>query len=211
MPKILIPRFCHRQRYVSIDGCTLTNAFDKTATIYPLLLIRWLSLQRLPSLLSTPAPDPASATSRSQLLPILRRIQQLLQPRHRLPIQQQPADEAPPTFCLAHPQRHPHSQPQHRHAGAKPTVFHIARHDAAADVRPPLVAAEPQDSEPSALGLKIEPFCCIIASHSGRPTLFDTHWLLFCAVSSLLTTNLIPPTLHGRHLDRRPRQIPPLF
>lgn len=187
------------------------NVLGKTATIYPLFLIRWLSFQRLPTLLSPPASGPAPATSRSQLLPILRRIKQLLQPCHRLPIQQQPADETPPTFCIAHPQRHSHSQSEHGHAGAKPTVVDIARHDAAADVRPPLVAAEPQDLESSALGLLIETFCCIIASHGGRPTLLDTHWLLFCALSSLPTTNLIPLIFHGRRLHRRPRQIPPCF
>ena len=191
MPNILISPLCHRQCSVSIKIHT-HNTCGKTAPIYSLLLVRWLSLQRLTPLLSTPAPDSASATSRPQLLPILCRIKQLLQSRHRLPIQQQPADEAPPTFCLAHPECHPHSQPEHGHAGAKPTVFDIARHDAAAGVHPPLVAAEPQDPEPSALRLIIESFCCIIASHGGRPTLFDTHGLLFCAVSSFLTTNLIP-------------------
>ena len=115
-----------------------------TAAIYPLHLIRWLSLQRLASLVSTPAPDPAAATSRSQLLTILRCVEQLLQPRHWLPIEQQPADEAPPTFCLAHAQRHPDSQPQYGHAGPKPTLVDIARHDAAAaaaaDVSSSLVA-----------------------------------------------------------------------
>ena len=99
------------------DGRVLMN-ISSTATIYPFLFVRWLSFQRLAPLLSAPTPDPASATSRSQLLPLIRCLKQFLQPSHWLPITQQSAHEDPPALCLAHPQCHPHRQPLDRHAGA---------------------------------------------------------------------------------------------
>lgn len=53
---------CYGQR--PFVGCVLIYV-SFTVTIHPLGIIRWLSLQRLASFVSTPTPDPASATSDS--------------------------------------------------------------------------------------------------------------------------------------------------
>lgn len=187
------------------NGCILICVFF-TVAIYPLLLIRWLSLQRLTSLLSTPAPDPAAATSHPQLLTILRGIEQLLQSRHWLPIKQQPANEAPPTCCLAHAQRHPDSQPQYGHAGPKPTFIDIARHDAAApaaasaaDVCSSLVARAAGSGTLRFRFLMKESFRCIVVSPWRAPhsLIIPQPGFLFGAVvvNPLQQLDTPPPSL----------------
>ena len=124
---------------------------DVIAAIHPLLLVRSFVLgEWLARIVTTSTPNPADSTSDTFLLSLICIFKQLVQSYYRLSIKQQSADENPPTVRLAHSECNPHCQSKYWYESRKPTSIHLARHDAAADVRTSLVAPDTFLELPSA-------------------------------------------------------------
>ena len=124
---------------------------DVVAAIHSLLLVRSVVLgEWLARIVTTSTPNPADSTSYTYLLSLICIFKQLVQSYYRLSVKQQSADENPPTVRLAHSECNPHCQPKYWYESRKPTAVHLARHDAAADVRTSLVAPDTFLEFPSA-------------------------------------------------------------
>ncbi len=111
-----------------------------TVALHPFFIVGSLiAVERLPRIVSPPTSNPTDAANNTQFLSVLR-LSQLIQSILRLPEQQrQCSTQDPPTFCHPDEKRNTHCQPQHRNEGREPTLIHLSRQDAAADVCSSLV------------------------------------------------------------------------
>lgn len=127
-----------RGRTVRID--LLTSHGTVLVAIDSLILVRRVGVERLAAVISDATSDPARHASDAELLaPTV--IEQFVRFRRQLPVHPSSPDQNPSTVRLTSPKCHPDRQPQHGKKCHQPSTIDLARDDATAHLRAPMVAA----------------------------------------------------------------------